>query len=201
MITRLLSLFVGSAVALVAAPLKFDFGTARTTAGYVAVTPDDVFTAGKGYGFDPDFKPVAEDRGGDPLKGDFVTGEGGFCFSVALSPGNYEVSVLLGDPVEESDTTVKAESRRLMLENVRTASGQQVLRKFTVNIRQPAYKGGRVGLKEREKGYLHWDDRLTIEFNGPRPCVAAVEISPAPDATTVWLLGDSTVTDQPPGTR
>jgi lysophospholipase L1-like esterase len=52
-------------------------------------------------------------------------------------------------------------------------------------------------LKDREKGYLHWDNKLTLEFNGPRPCVAALEIAPAPAVTTVFLLGDSTVTDQP----
>jgi lysophospholipase L1-like esterase len=105
--------------------------------------------------------------------------------------------VLLGDPAGTSDTTVKAESRRLMLESVVTAEKEQVSRKFTVNVRQPEYPGGRVGLKDREKPYLHWDNKLTLEFNGPRPCVAAIEIVPAATATTVWLLGDSTVTDQP----
>jgi lysophospholipase L1-like esterase len=44
---------------------------------------------------------------------------------------------------------------------------------------------------------LHWDDKLTLEFNGARPCVCAVEITPADDALTVFLAGDSTVTDQP----
>lgn len=177
--------------------MKFDFGTEKISAGFKAVTPEDSFTAEKGYGFDAGFTPKAEDRGGDAVKGDFVTGEGGFYFSVALDPGNYDVTVLLGDPAGKSDTTVKAESRRLMLENVATGERQQVIRKFTVNIRQPEYPGGRVGLKEREKNYLHWDNKLTLEFNGPRPCVAAVEITPAPEATTVYLLGDSTVTDQP----
>ena len=177
--------------------MKFDFGSANTSAGFVAVTPADVFTPEKGYGFDLGFTPKAEDRGGNPVKGDFVTGEGGFYFSVVLPQGNYDVTVLLGDPAGKSYTTVKAESRRLMLENVVSAEKEQVSRKFTVNIRQPEYPGGRVGLKDREKPYLHWDNKLTLEFNGPRPCVAAVEIAPAADATTVWLLGDSTVTDQP----
>lgn len=180
-----------------AAPMKFDFGSPKTSGDFIAVTPVDVFTSEKGRGFDLGFTPKAEDRGGNPVKGDFVTGEGGFYFSVELPPGNYDVTVLLGDPAGTSDTTVKAESRRLMLENVVTAEKEQVTRKFTVNVRQPEYAGGRVGLKEREKPYLHWDNKLTLEFNGPRPCVAAVEIVPAPDATTVYLLGDSTVTDQP----
>lgn len=180
-----------------AAPMKFDFGSPKTSGDFIAVTAADVFTPEKGHGFDLGFTPKAEDRGGNPVKGDFVTGEGGFYFSVALPPGNYDVTVLLGDPAGKSDTTVKAESRRLMLENVVTAEREQVTRKFTVNIRQPEYPGGRVGLKDREKAYLHWDNKLTLEFNGPRPCVGAVEIAPASDATTIYLLGDSTVTDQP----
>jgi lysophospholipase L1-like esterase len=44
---------------------------------------------------------------------------------------------------------------------------------------------------------LHWDDKLTLEFNGARPCICAMEITKAPDAITVFLAGDSTVTDQP----
>lgn len=58
---------------------------------------------------------------------------------MALPQGNYEVTVLLGDPAGVSDTTVKAESRRLMLNHVVTAPKEQVTRKFTVNIRQPEY--------------------------------------------------------------
>jgi hypothetical protein len=130
--------------------MKFDFGTINTTSGFTAVTPTDVFTPEKGYGFDLGFTPTAEDRGGNPVKGDFVTGEGGFYFSVAVPQGNYDVTVLLGDPAGKSDTTVKAESRRLMSESVVTAEKEQVSRKFTVNVRQPDYPGGRVGLKDRE---------------------------------------------------
>lgn len=181
-----------------ALPLKFDFGTDRVAPGTICITPATVFSPEKGYGFDLGFTPKAEDRGGDPLRGDFITGEGGFYFSVELPEGNYDVSVLLGDPKGTSDTTIKSESRRLMVENLTTREGQQVTRKVTVNIRQPEIKGGsRVGIKEREKNYLHWDSKLTLEFNGPRPCVAGLEISAAADPTTVYLLGDSTVTDQP----
>lgn len=194
----LVPVFISSLVqGEVVKPMKFDFGTTNTASGFTAVTPADVFTPEKGYGFDLGFTPEAGDRGGNAVKGDFVTGEGGFYFSVGLPQGNYDVTVLLGDPAGKSDTSVKAESRRLMLENVATAEGEQLSRKFTVNVRQAEFPGGRVGLKDREKPYLHWDNKLTLEFNGPRPCVAAIEIVPAPGATTVWLLGDSTVTDQP----
>ncbi|UOQ70460.1 rhamnogalacturonan acetylesterase [Hymenobacter cellulosilyticus] len=35
-----------------------------------------------------------------------------------------------------------------------------------------------------------------MEFNGPNPCLAALEIVPAPQATTVFLAGNSTVVNQ-----
>ena len=178
--------------------MKFDFGSDRVAPGTIGVTPSTVFTPESGYGFDLGFTPKSEDRGGDPLRGDFVTGDGGFYFSVELPEGNYDVSVLLGDPKGTSDTTIKSESRRLMVENLATTQGQQVTRKFTVNIRQPDIKGGsRVGLKEREKNYLHWDSKLTLEFNGPVRASPGWKSHRRPMPTTVFLLGDSTVTDQP----
>lgn len=53
-------------------------------------------------------------------------------------------------------------------------------------------------LKQREKDseMINWDEKLTLEFNGSRPGIAALEISPA-RVPTVFLLGDSTVCDQP----
>jgi len=162
------------------------------------VEPSCGFTTERGHGFEIGVKPTAVDRGGNAWSGDFLTGQGGFCFSVELPEGNHDVTVLLGDPKGTSNTTVKAESRRLMLEHVTTREGEQVTRKFTVNIHGPGIQSGPpVGLKQREKDYLHWDSKLTLEFNGPNPCVAGLVITPAPDAPTVFLLGDSTVTDQP----
>jgi len=69
-----------------------------------------------------------------------------------------------------------------------------------VNVRTPQIPGGgEVRLKEREKTSeaWAWDEKLTLEFNGSRPCVDAIEIAKADDVPTVYLLGDSTVCDQP----
>jgi lysophospholipase L1-like esterase len=43
---------------------------------------------------------------------------------------------------------------------------------------------------------LDWDERLTLEFSGEHAAVSAVEIEPATSPITVYLIGDSTVTDQ-----
>jgi lysophospholipase L1-like esterase len=86
-----------------------------------------------------------------------------------------------------------------MLERVDSKEGEFATESFTVNVRRPEFRGGgAVRLKPREKGVLHWDDKLTLEFNGERPCLTGLTIDPAPpDVVTVYLVGDSTVTDQP----
>jgi lysophospholipase L1-like esterase len=119
-------------------------------------------------------------------------------FAKKLPEGNYIVTLTLGDESRESDTTVKAESRRLMLQSVRTRPGQMVKRSFTVNVRTPKLPdGGNVKLNDRENGSPTWDDQLSLEFLGPKPAVRDVQVAPAPaDTITVYLAGDSTVTDQ-----
>jgi lysophospholipase L1-like esterase len=124
-------------------------------------------------------------------------------YSVEVPEGNYRVTATMGGAAA-CETTVLAESRRLMLESITTAPGQTVSRSFAVNMRRPevpappanAPGGDRVRLNAREQGVPDWDDRLSLEFAGSKPCVKLVEIVNA-DVPTVFLAGDSTVTDQP----
>lgn len=161
--------------------------------------PSSTFNPQRGHGFDLDTTAsIVVREAPDALLRDFATSDKPFYFSVALREGNYDVTVILGDARDASTNTVKAESRRLMLEDVRTTPGQFSTNRFTVNIRGPRIAtGGAVKLKAREIGYLHWDNKLTLEFNGARPCLAGLEIQRATNAATVYLAGDSTVTDQP----
>jgi lysophospholipase L1-like esterase len=118
---------------------------------------------------------------------------------VALPEGNYSVTVTLGDADTATITTIKAELRRLMWQRVETAPGKFVTRSFTANIRTPRIAGdGEVRLKDREKTteWWAWDEKLTIEFNNSHPAVCAIEIKPI-EVPTIYLLGDSTVCDQP----
>ncbi|MFL6332641.1 MAG: rhamnogalacturonan acetylesterase [Pyrinomonadaceae bacterium] len=180
--------------------LKFDFGPGRVKDGYRQVLPTTVYTRELGYGFEPGAQVTCEDRGGDALRGDFCTAATPFYFSVALPEGNYDVTVTFGDRAGETVTTVKAELRRLMLEEVRTAKGRFETRTFTVNVRAPQIPtGGEVKLKDRERTteVWAWDEKLTLEFNNARPAVAAIEIKRNERAPTLFLLGDSTVCDQP----
>ena len=60
-------------------------------------------------------------------------------FSVAVPDGNYKVTVTLGSRKRKAETVVRAESRRLMLENVATKKGQFAEYSFIVNKRSPKF--------------------------------------------------------------
>src|SRR4051812_28085872 len=167
-----------------AGPMRFVFAPSSGTpsAQATVVGPHDVYSDQRGWGYE---------SLGDPAAGASL-------FSVKLSEGNYAVTVVLGDLESESDTTVKAEQRRLMLEAVKMGRGEVTSRTFLVNVRTPRITGGGdVKLNDREKHSPTWDDKLTLEFAGPRPRVREVRIEPAArDVVTVYIAGDSTVTDQ-----
>ncbi len=183
---------------------RFDFGPGPAADGWIAITPDMAYNPALGYGFDVTPERAVSLRGGDPVTGDYITSGTPFKFSVRLPEGNYRVTVILGDPVEASCTTVKAEERRLMLERVRTRPGEQVRHEFGVNIRHHTLSQGN-GIKFDVREWdpatdlpvtNTWDDRLTLTFSDESPRVCAVKIAPVDDAVTVFLIGDSTVTDQ-----
>src|SRR5690606_28033448 len=140
------------------------------------------YASGKGYGFD--FNTRQDHR--SP-----------FFISVDVPEGNYLVKVVLGNDVSESETTVKAENRRLMLENIRVAKGGSSMHTFVVNIRNYWLENGdTVKINPREYRKLIWDDKLTLEFNGENPSVRSITIEPAGELPTIFLAGNSTVVDE-----
>jgi len=185
------------AVALAANPpahaqtsCKFAFGTA-TKPGWTRVSPTNVYSAEAGWGFEPKASLTAGQQA--------VSSTRPFYFSAKLPEGNYRVTIALGAEASAATNTVKAELRRLMLENVRTAPGEIVRRSFIVNLRTPHIPGGnQVHLKAREtqSEIWDWDEKLTLEFNGLNPSLRDLEIEPVV-VPTVYLIGDSTVCDQP----
>src|SRR6202000_2472382 len=143
-----------------------------------------------GFGLEPCTNVVSD--------GFFISSEKPFYFSIKLPEGNYKVTAVLGGTAE-STTTVKAELRRLMLEKIHTEAGNTETRTFIVNVRTPDIsETNHVHLKPREatNELWAWDEKLTLEFNGIHPSVRKLAIEPV-NVPTVFLLGDSTVCDQP----
>jgi lysophospholipase L1-like esterase len=161
---------------------KFDFDPLAHRVGYTEVLPATIYTEELGYGFD--FGTTASSPP--------------FYFSVRVPEGNYNVKVTLGDRRDSSITTVKVECRRLMVERVVTAKGKFTTQTFTVHVRDSIIRPGGVPvrLKSREYAFLHWDNKLTLEFSNTAPHVSAIEIEPAGQLPTVFLAGNSTVVDQ-----
>jgi lysophospholipase L1-like esterase len=126
----------------------------------------------------------------------------GQLFSIVAPPGNYRVTLTLGRRDRATTTTVKAESRRLMLDALTAPKGRTQTTSFIVNTRTAtiatppanAPGGSAVRLKPREQGSFSWDDKLTLEFLSDLPDSVTIEPVQVP---TIFLLGDSTVTDQP----
>jgi lysophospholipase L1-like esterase len=191
-----------------ATAFKFQFGAASAAPGYTLVPASRQYSKQNVYGFEPGAAVTSvTQETGDALQRGAFTAAQPFAFSVAVPEGNYRVTVTLGDPKSDAITTVKAEQRRLMLERIRTAAGKFETRTFTVNVRTPNIStGGTVNLDSREWNVTthepisrNWDDKLTLAFSDSHPAVAALEIKKVDDAITVFVLGDSTVTDQPGG--
>jgi len=158
----------------------------------------DVYTPERGFGYDF-ITQAAPAPDGAAQRACFL--------SVDVPDGNYLVTVTLGAQKRAGSTLLRAESRRLMMEETPTRRGERKEVRFVVNKRNTiiyarAADGSptpadRVRIKPREQTKLNWDDKLTLEINGSAPAVSSVRIEPADTAvTTLWLCGNSTVVDQ-----
>ena len=177
---------------------KFDFGEGPVAAGYTQVKANTKYSDSQGYGFESGTVSSIDRLWDDDLTTDFLTAKGDMVFSVALPQGNYEVTFILGDGENESETTVWAENRKLMLDRVTLAGG--VFSRQTVSLRRMETRSmdGSVtmSIKDREKDYRTWDKKLTFVISGKAPAVAGIEIKRNDNVTTLWLCGNSTVVDQ-----
>lgn len=197
----LLMLFAGSFLLAQQTAFKFDFGGNRVEKGFIPITPVSKFDKNIGYGFMDISGLKSVDNGKNALTGDFITSDKPFYFSVAIPEGNYDIKLTLGDTKGVSETTVRVENRRLMLNHIKTKQGEIVEKTITVHVKDSIIrnqKGENIGivkLKPRERKYLHWDNLLTIEFNDKAPKVCSIIIQPNKTAKTIYLTGDSTVVD------
>lgn len=167
----------------------FYFGKKVEQADGIQVKKSSIYSEDKGYGFD--FGSVNDVK----TKKSFITANTSIYFSVQVPEGNYRVEVVLGGN-KPSKTTIKAESRRLMLQEKELAKNETCTETFVVNVRSPRIDASAsIKVKDRDRNQLNWDDKLTLEFLG-NPAIQSIKISPAKNVTTFFLAGDSTVTDQ-----
>lgn len=168
----------------------FHFGTAVKSGNATLITAPVLYTSETGYGFD--FNTVSNIN----ISKKYFSTEKPTYFSVKVPEGNYQVEVVMGSNEKECNVTIKAESRRLFLDQLVIKKGKEVTKVFNVNIRNTKIdEHTHMSIKDREKDDLNWDDKLTLEFLGT-VAVKSIKITKRDDLTVVYLAGDSTVTDQ-----
>lgn len=182
--------------------LKFDFSAGDAKPGFTVVASTAFYTDAAGYGFEPGAHLASADSGST------ISSDKPFQFSARVPEGNYNVTVIFGDSTVATTTTFKAESGRLMLERIAVPAGQIAQRTFTTNVRVPqlpklplnATGREEVSLDQFDRGNLRdWDAKLTIEVVSSHAALRSIEITSAPTAPTLFIAGDSTVTDRDGG--
>jgi lysophospholipase L1-like esterase len=199
---------------------KFDFGVASVAAvtGYTKVTTANLYTTTYAndntngvFGFENwdslhlrglnRVNPAGLNR--DVIVGWNNNGFSSFYFSVRVPEGKYSVTFYIGDYGDTATTTIKAESRRMLVEKLHTAAGQIVTRNFTVMRKDSSIAGttAKVGLdisygREYPPICLSWDHKLTFEFSGTRPCIGGIDIVKVDTGITLHLCGNSTLEEQ-----
>lgn len=193
------SLLLGSfTMAGAADGYKFDFGDGPVADGYTQIKSSTKFDASTGYGFESGKISSVDRLWDDDLKTDFLTSDGDMVFSVVLPQANYDVTFVFGDGENESETTVWAENRKLLFDRVTTAGGVFSTQSASLRRMETKSVDGKVtmSIKDREKKYRTWDNKLTFIISGRAPAVAGIEITKKDDVATLWLCGNSTVVDQ-----
>ncbi|MFH9890064.1 rhamnogalacturonan acetylesterase [Streptomyces luteogriseus] len=103
-----------------------------------------------------------------------------------VPPGTYDVRVTVGGNAASS-TSVSGETRRSLLPETAAPAGRRVTRSFTVNVRTP----------EGEPTGPQGTPGLDLRIGGTAPALAGIEVERARHARRIFLVGDSTVCDQP----
>lgn len=92
--------------------------------------------------------------------------------------GNYRVTLQIGSADRSAVTTVREGLGRIKLLDMNTGAGELMTRTFAVHVD---------------------DGQLKLAFGGAAPAVQHVKVERAAGIPTLYLAGDSTVTDQPSG--
>jgi lysophospholipase L1-like esterase len=162
--------------AVSASSWKFDFGSGTAQTGYTRVLPTTGYSSSLGYGF-VNTELTSVDRGApDALRGDYITSTRPFTFYANVPPGNYNITVITGDNAGTSNTSIKSEGQRIITQQLATTSGQFSTYTATVRV----------------KG----DGVLDLTFYGSAPKICSLDIAQTTTAITMFIAGDSTVTDQ-----
>lgn len=113
-----------------------------------------------------------------------------FTDTVKLDVGNYDVKLKFGSVDKATESWVKFEGRRVALEKITTAPGEMKEVVFTARVKGPIAK------KDEPTGEAPFPYSLNLTVLTTQEFFPKPQITPNPDSRTIYLCGDSTVTDQ-----
>lgn len=169
------SLIKGERVLVLGPNFRFAFDRKNRGAGWIELEENAGFSWNTGYGF---FMPPAFSRYEelmDSWPGDYFVPMRP-SFLVNVPKGNYVVAVSFTGVEGAAALTVKEGRGRIVLDHVAVRAGESVREEFAMHV---------------------CDGQLKLAWAGEGVRVDAVEITHAPMLPTLFLAGDSTVTDQP----
>ncbi|APZ48088.1 rhamnogalacturonan acetylesterase [Polaribacter reichenbachii] len=169
--------------------ITFNFDKSNSQSTHTNIQNSIIYSNNLGYGFDFNTGDNAQ------FNGTNLYGEENVYFSIKLPEGNYQIDITFGGS-KASLSTIKAESRRLMVNQLFVDANKEFTKSFTVNVRSSKINDHqKIKLKKRELLHLNWDNKLTLEFLG-NFAIKNIKITPVNNAKTIFLAGDSTVADQ-----
>ncbi|CAG7643195.1 rhamnogalacturonan acetylesterase [Paenibacillus allorhizosphaerae] len=145
--------------------------------GWTRLALDDPYDPVSGFGFTVAAEASKNEDLRDSWPGDYFD-QPVPTLLIDVPYGNYKVTITLGSEESASDTTVKAGLGHILLKDFALPPGKTVRRSFAVHVE---------------------DGQLKLAVAGAAPKIRSVEIERAPVLPTLYLAGDSTVTDQPSG--
>ncbi|MBU3112775.1 rhamnogalacturonan acetylesterase [Clostridium lacusfryxellense] len=122
----------------------------------------------------------------------------GFCYSdkpdVPLSfrvkiprSGNYNIKLSMGNKNKDMTVSVFSQRRRCVLKNAIAKAGELIDFDFTANV---------CDIVPRGKTEVYKDDSIDITILGINSCINFLTVDEASNIPTIYIAGDSTVTDQ-----
>jgi len=122
----------------------------------------------------------------------------GFCYSdkpdVPLSfrvkiprSGNYNIKLSMGNKNKDMTISVFSQRRRCVLKNATAKAGELINFTFTANV---------CDIVPRGKTEVYEDDGVDITILGTNACINLLTVEEVIDVVTIYIAGDSTVTDQ-----
>ncbi|AIQ52156.1 rhamnogalacturonan acetylesterase [Paenibacillus sp. FSL R7-0331] len=138
---------------------------------------DSCYDREQGYGYAAAAGGSKNEDLRDSWPGDYFA-EGVPTLLMDVPNGNYRVTLQIGSADRSAVTTVREGLGRIKLLDMNTGAGELMTRTFAVHVD---------------------DGQLKLAFGGAAPAVQHVKVERAAGIPTLYLAGDSTVTDQPSG--